>query len=346
MSEREDLQQEYDDLTEKLAKGEFLSDPKKLADASRRLKILQEKLTVIKLRERRAQRKKEAERVFAEEADEELRALAQEELDQIAKEELHESKEMEAKKEERQTAIMEIRAGAGGDEASLFAAELARMYLRFAERHKMSVTLVDETTNDLGGFKSLSFTVNGPGTYSLLQFEAGVHRVQRVPVTEKSGRLHTSTASVVVLPKIETKEFVIPAQDLRIDTMRASGPGGQFVNRRESAVRILHIPTGIMVTSQSARTQNANREQAMGVLLAKLADLHRQREEAKVGSTRKSQIGSGDRSEKIRTYNFPQDRVTDHRIGKNWHNLPAILNGDLDDIVKNLRVLRERENTA
>ena len=333
--DRESLQKEYDELSEQFASGKI--EPTAVAAASRRMKELQQELTRLKTTEEKTLRKEEAQRILREETDVALRRLAEEDLDQIAEDESRESPaETKSKKE---TAIMEIHPGTGGDEAALFAAELGRMYIRFAERRGWTMTVLDETTSDLGGLKSLTLAIAGPSTYTLLSKEAGVHRVQRVPETEKSGRIHTSAVSVVVLPKVEPREYQVPAHELRIDTMRASGPGGQFVNRRESAVRVLHIPTGLIVTSQTARNQAANKEQAMQILLAKLAEMKRQQEAAKTGAARKEQIGSGDRSEKIRTYNFPQDRVTDHRVGKSWHNLRAILDGDLDDVVETAQTI-------
>lgn len=335
---KNELQIEYDELTTKLSSGSLRGE--ELITASRRLKELQAELDRLTAKEKREARKQEAEKMLEAETDPELRLLAEEELHVIETEEQKE-KEGGGRTLTKEAAIMEIRPGTGGEEASLFAAELARMYIRYAERKSWAVAVVDEIQSDLGGLKSLTLTITGKGAYTALKHEGGIHRVQRIPDTEKSGRIHTSAATVAVLPKVATKDFHVPASELRIDTMRASGPGGQFVNRRESAVRVLHIPTGIIVTSQNERTQNTNREQAMEVLLAKLADLKRQEEIAKTGATRKSQVGSGDRSEKIRTYNYPQDRVTDHRIGKSWYNLKTILDGDIDDIVETLQTAKK-----
>lgn len=335
---REELKKEYDDLTQKLAEGEFLDSQDELAEASKRLGELEKELETLEAHDARAKRRTEAETILADEdADPEFKKLAEEEIERIAQEEEKEAKAAQ----EKQALIMEIRPGTGGDEAALFAADLARMYLRFAENKGWKAVAVDESLTELGGLKSLTLSIEGPGAFSLLQHEAGVHRVQRVPETEKSGRIHTSTATVAVLQKIAPKAFRVPAKDLRVDTMRAGGPGGQLVNRRESAVRITHLPSGIMVTSQAARTQSANREQAMEILLAKLAEIHRKEEAAKKGDARKAQIGTGERSEKIRTYNFPQDRVTDHRVNKSWHNLSSILDGNIGDIVA---ILQEQKS--
>jgi len=230
--------------------------------------------------------------------------------------------------------IMEIRAGAGGNEAALFAADLYRMYTRFAEKQGWRTKVLDTSRSELKGFKEVIFQINGEDVYSKLKQEAGVHRVQRIPETEKSGRIHTSTASVAVLPQVEEKEVKIKPNDLKIDTFRASAPGGQNVNMRSTAVRITHIPTNIVVSSQDERTQGSNRENAMNILRSKLYIMKTEQELKKLGQERKAQIGTADRSEKIRTYNFPQDRITDHRIKKSWHNIEDILNGNLFPIIK------------
>ena len=230
--------------------------------------------------------------------------------------------------------IIEIRAGAGGEEAALFAADLFRMYTRFAEKQGWKVSLIDAHKTELGGFKEVIFEIRGENCYKYLKQESGVHRVQRVPITEKSGRIHTSTATVAVLPQPSEIEIKINPSELKIEVMRASGAGGQYVNRRESAVRITHIPTGISAYSQEQRTQQQNREIALKVLKARLWEKKRNEELQKLSQERREQIGSGMRAEKIRTYNFPQNRVTDHRLGKSWYNLEKIINGDLTPIVK------------
>lgn len=304
---------------------------------------------------------KEYERLSAEidenkiltEGDPELREMAEAEIKKLEESRSTLLAQMEeiAKEEEIAAAdpkemILEVRAGAGGDEAAIFARELAEAYAKYAEIKGWSWKPVDESESELGGYKEASFEIKGKGAYAHLKYEMGVHRVQRVPATEKQGRVHTSTASVAVLPIIESKQVVIPESDIDMEFSRAGGKGGQNVNKVETAVRLVHKPTGIMVRSTSQRSQLKNREIALSILSAKVAELQRVAEEKKLSSDRKSQIGTGDRSEKIRTYNFPQNRITDHRIKESWHNIEKVMAGDLDPIVDALIAFDKGERSA
>lgn len=277
-------------------------------------------------------------------------AAGNDELAELAKEDLPDSKEkLEATRatleealmpqdpRNNKNAIIEIRAGAGGDEASLFAGELYRMYARFGEAKGWKLELIAESASDVGGFKEIIFTVAGKGVYGQLKFESGVHRVQRIPTTESGGRIHTSTVTVAVLPEAEEADVEINPSDIRIDVFRSSGPGGQSVNTTDSAVRITHIPTGLIVTCQDEKSQHKNKAKALGVLRSRLLALAMEQEQKERSDARRSQIGSGDRSEKIRTYNYPQDRVSDHRVNLTLHNLPGILAGDIGELIDKLQ---------
>ena len=239
--------------------------------------------------------------------------------------------------------IVEVRGAAGGEEAKLFTGDLYRMYSRYAERQGWKTEVLDSHGSDIGGFKEIVFAVHGDGAYSRLKYESGVHRVQRVPETEAQGRIHTSTATVAVLPEADEVDIKIDPKDLRLDTFNAGGAGGQNVQKNDNAVRITHLPSGIVATCQDERSQLKNRSKAMSVLRARLLDIKQREQRAKIESTRRTQVGSGDRAEKIRTYNFPQDRMTDHRVGFTRHNLPGLLDGELDDVIATLQEQEQQE---
>ncbi len=344
------LKTQYQELLDKLSDPELVSDPEEMQKLSAEKHFWEEVLPNIQELEKVQTQLQEAQDLAAEnDSGSEMAQLARQEVEQLSarKETLEQTiqqqverhEEEQKKTEERQypAIIMEIRAGTGGDEASLFAADLYRMYSRYAEEQGWDVRILDARENEIGGYKEITFEVKGRDAWPSFQYEGGVHRVQRIPETEKGGRIHTSTATVAVLPKPKKKAVKINPQDIRIDTYRASGPGGQYVNRRESAVRITHEPTGIVVTSQSERSQQANRANAMGILEARLLEEQRRREAEERGEQRRSQIGEAERSEKIRTYNFPQNRVTDHRIGETWKSLETIIEGDLSPVIEALR---------
>jgi len=293
-------------------------------------------------------RMSEAQHILAEGGDRELLELAQGELDELSARQA--SLEADLKRlllprdpSDDKNVFVEIRAGAGGDEAGLFAADLARMYTKHAERQRWKVEVMDSSATGVGGLKDVILFVQGRGAWSRLKFERGVHRVQRVPVTESAGRIHTSTVTVAVLPEAEDVEIKVDDRDVRVDVYRSSGPGGQGVNTTDSAVRLTHIPTGLVVTCQDERSQIKNRAKAMRVLKARLLERAQEEQQAAIAADRRSQVGTGERSERIRTYNFAQNRVTDHRIGLTLHRLPEVLEGDLDELIEALAAAEQAE---
>lgn len=344
----EEVENTYRDVESRMSKPEVASNPSEMQVLGKKhveLEPLMEAWTEYKRIVREIDDSRE---IAAGEPDEEMRAMARDELETLEAE----RDELEKKihilllpkdKDDEKNVVIEIRGGTGGDEAALFAADLYRMYARFAERERWRAEILDANETGIGGYKEIIFRIEGSGVYSKLKFESGVHRVQRVPVTEAGGRVHTSAATVAVLPEAEDVDVEIRSEDLKIDTYRSGGAGGQHVNMTDSAVRITHLPTGVVVTCQDERSQIKNRAKAMGLLRTKLYDaMLRERQDA-MAAERKGQVGSGDRSERIRTYNFPQNRITDHRIGLTLHKLDQVMEGDLYELIEALTMADQAE---
>ena len=333
----EEILIKYEDINMELASPDVTSDQRRFRNLMKEQSDLTPLVEAYTAYKKANQDIKDSLEMLEEENDEEMREMLKEELSS-AKDKVAELEEkikillLPKDPNDDKNVIVEIRAGAGGDEAALFAAELFRMYTHYAEARRWKVEVVNSDETGIGGMKEVEFMVTGQGAYSVLKYESGVHRVQRVPETESGGRIHTSTASVAVMPEAEEVEVQIDEKDIRIDVMRASGNGGQCVNTTDSAVRLTHYPTGIVIYSQTEKSQIQNKEKAFALLRAKLYDMECQKAHDAEADARRSQIGTGDRSEKIRTYNFPQGRVTDHRIGLTLYKLDKILNGDIQEI--------------
>ncbi|MFT8873078.1 MAG: peptide chain release factor 1 [Sporolactobacillus sp.] len=335
------LAERYDKLNQLLADPDVLADPAKLRDYSKEQSELEETVTAYREYVRTTAEQRETEVLLNEAADEGMRELARDELARLDRE--CSALERRIRRliipkdpNDERNVVVEIRAAAGGDEAALFAGDLFRMYARYAEAQNWRVDTIESSPGEIGGYKEIVFMVNGMGAYSKLKFESGAHRVQRVPETESGGRTHTSTATVAVLPEAGEVDVAISEKDIRVDRFASSGPGGQGVNTTMSAIRLTHLPTGIVVSCQEERSQIKNKEKAMKVLRARVADKYQREARAQYDQTRRSAVGTGDRSERIRTYNFSQNRVTDHRIGLTVHQLDQVLNGKLDEIIEAL----------
>ena len=332
-----EIENRFEELSDRLQQPDVVSNQEnytRLMKEYKRLTPIVETFRNLK----KAQKDEEDAKELLESGDRELKELAEEELKTAKEENQRLSEELKilllpTDPNDDRNVIVEIRGGAGGEEAALFAGSLYRMYSMYAESKGWKTELINANETELGGFKEISFMINGEGAYSKLKFESGVHRVQRVPETETQGRIHTSTVTVAVLPEAEDVEIEINPADLQVDTFRSSGAGGQHINKTESAIRITHLPTGLIVACQDERSQHKNREKAMKVLRSRLYEAKQREQESKIASERRSQVGTGDRSERIRTYNYPQSRVSDHRIGLTLYHLEQILNGDLDQVI-------------
>nr|WP_283094409.1 peptide chain release factor 1 [Paenibacillus sp. ATY16] len=342
------LADRYEKLSELLCDPDVASDPKRLREYSKEQSDLQEAYEAFTEYKQVSEQLEDAKLMQGEKLDDEMREMVKMEIEELSERKTALDEKIRIvllpkDPNDEKNVIVEIRGAAGGDEAALFASDLYRMYTKYADTQGWRVELMDLSENDLGGFKEVIFMINGKGAYSKMKYESGAHRVQRIPVTESGGRIHTSTSTVSVMPEVEEVEVEILDKDIRIDTFCSSGAGGQSVNTTKSAVRVLHVPTGIMATCQDGKSQNENKAKALQVLRARIYDIRRQEEEAKYAGERKLKVGTGDRSERIRTYNFPQSRVTDHRIGLTLHKLDSVMNGDMEEIVSSLTIAEQAE---
>lgn len=344
LQDLESIRERYNKLTSSLSDPEFISDPQKIKEASKERSELEPIVRKYETYKRVLDEIKDSQEILNDpDTEEDLEELAREDLSKLKEKKKGLEEELRVlllpkDPNDEKNVILEIRAGAGGDEASLFAQDLFRMYSRFAEKKGWKMEVMSTSSSTINGFKEIVANIKGNRVYSQLKYESGVHRVQRVPETEASGRIHTSTVTVAVLPEADDVDVKLDSKDIRIEAFGASGPGGQNVNRNYTAIRVTHIPSGQVVSCQDEKSQHRNKEKALKILRTRLMDIAQREQHEKISKDRKSQVGTGERSEKIRTYNFPQSRVTDHRLNQSLYNIEGILDGDLDEVIKNLTV--------